>query len=613
MDELSLKEYENDESELPILSEDEIEELATSKVMERGHDLFDDGALSELACQGTEISALCEGSDYEPYELRAELTSQGIGKTYCTCPYDYEGICKHLVALLLAWAHTPEDFVSHKAPTPNAEPVLLSSLKKRERDELAHLIIQLVETEPKLKALVQRFMKPQLTQNEAKKVEKSVTGLLKKVLKSGYNTNFMTIGREIRFYERSAASLQTTRPQHAGALYAAILQGMISAGSEAVQWDRNRIITEISAECCTALAALASSGEVSRTHRRDWLGVLTKAFLFDLELGGVGFGDGAEEAIFSADDEEWPRLEKMLDAAVEKSQADRQRREETRMLASPKREYYDLQTRWDYAQVVELKTFRLRSQGQNEKAEQFLLEFGTPQQQIEVLLKNKDFDRAISIADQAYPRYLGLLHTFADELDEAGEWTRARDFAQRHKLLGWLAAAAIRHGEGDALQLNLDLFKIRPTWEQWQAVMNIIVPTEKEPLRSQLWAQLEQRGLMELQCEIALKEGHIAQALELWPKLRQDQKFRRHDDIANAAEHAPPDEAFLLWDALVHSLIAQRSRNAYRLAAKALFRIKHVLESASLEHEWTEHLAGIRKQYERFPALQDELKQAKIL
>lgn len=602
MEELSFDECLNEESELPILSEDEIEELATSKVMERGHDLFDDGALSELVCQGTEISALCEGSEYEPYELRAELTSQGIGKTYCTCPYDYEGICKHLVALLLAWAHTPEDFVSHKAPTPNAEPVLLSSLKKRERDELAHLIIQLVETEPKLKVVVQRLMKPQLTPNEAKKVEKSVTSLLKKVLKSGYDTNFTKIGREIRFQQRSAASLETTQPQHAGALYSAILQGMMSAGSEAVQWDRNGIIAEISAECCTALAALACSGEVSRTQRRDWLGVLTKAFLFDLELGGLGFGDGAEEAIFSADDEEWPHLEKMLDAAVEKSQADRQRREAT---DDPLRS-------WDYAQIIELKTWRLRNLGKNEEAQQFFLEFGTSQQQIEVLLEKRDFDRAISIADRNYPKYAGLLHSFVQQLDDAGEWRLARDFAQRHGLLGWLAEAAVRHGESDALQLNLTLYEKRPTWERWQVVMKLVAPTEKERLRSQLWARLEKQGSIELLCEIALKEGHIAQVLELWPKLRQDQKFRRHDDVFNAAEHAQPDEAFLLWDVLVHSLIAQRSRNAYRLAAKALLHCKQVLEMASLEKEWVEHLANIRKQYERFPALQDELKQAKI-
>jgi len=45
----------------------------------------------------------CEGS--YTYHLRVELDEGGIQSAFCTCPYDYAGYCKHIVALLLTYIH----------------------------------------------------------------------------------------------------------------------------------------------------------------------------------------------------------------------------------------------------------------------------------------------------------------------------------------------------------------------------------------------------------------------------------------------------------------------------------------------------------------------------
>ncbi|MFQ5433607.1 MAG: SWIM zinc finger domain-containing protein [Anaerolineae bacterium] len=55
-------------------------------------------------------AAACEieGSSYEPYQVQITLNDAGIETTFCSCPYDWGGICKHLVATLLVLIHDGE-------------------------------------------------------------------------------------------------------------------------------------------------------------------------------------------------------------------------------------------------------------------------------------------------------------------------------------------------------------------------------------------------------------------------------------------------------------------------------------------------------------------------
>jgi uncharacterized Zn finger protein len=69
----------------------------------------------EVTRRGNLIAAEAAGSDYEPYRVQVTLADYGIGDTSCTCPYDWGGICKHIVATLLAAIHEPET-ISEKLP-----------------------------------------------------------------------------------------------------------------------------------------------------------------------------------------------------------------------------------------------------------------------------------------------------------------------------------------------------------------------------------------------------------------------------------------------------------------------------------------------------------------
>jgi uncharacterized Zn finger protein len=79
--------------------------------------------------------------------VRVELDEGGIRSASCTCPYDFGGYCKHLIALLLSYAHAPESFAARKEP---AE--LLSDLS---REQLLALLTKLVGEQPDLYGLIE--------------------------------------------------------------------------------------------------------------------------------------------------------------------------------------------------------------------------------------------------------------------------------------------------------------------------------------------------------------------------------------------------------------------------------------------------------------------------
>src|SRR5215207_10580218 len=135
------------EEKLPRLTEAHVRELASEKSFERGRAYYNDGAVLGPVRQALELRAQCQGSDYEPYQVSATLAEGGIAETSCTCPYDYGGICKHLIALLLTHVHEPQAF----RPIPPLS-VLLAG---RSREELIALVGEMIKREPELLSLVE--------------------------------------------------------------------------------------------------------------------------------------------------------------------------------------------------------------------------------------------------------------------------------------------------------------------------------------------------------------------------------------------------------------------------------------------------------------------------
>jgi len=80
------------------LTVERIRELCTSESFERGVEYLKDGRVHDIRLSSGTATSIVEGT--QSYHITVKL-GQDI-EASCTCPYDFEGYCKHIVATLLA-------------------------------------------------------------------------------------------------------------------------------------------------------------------------------------------------------------------------------------------------------------------------------------------------------------------------------------------------------------------------------------------------------------------------------------------------------------------------------------------------------------------------------
>lgn len=84
---------------LPEFDEKVIRDLATEMSYDRGEEYANYGAVRNLVLAGETYRAHVYGT--HRYTVRVWDKSGDIGSS-CTCPYDWGGICKHIVAVMLS-------------------------------------------------------------------------------------------------------------------------------------------------------------------------------------------------------------------------------------------------------------------------------------------------------------------------------------------------------------------------------------------------------------------------------------------------------------------------------------------------------------------------------
>lgn len=83
-----------------MISLDNFENVVPYKIVMRGEEYFDEGAVSELeeTSQGEWIASV---TGTEDYEVEITIAKNEVTSWFCDCPYDGE-ICKHVVATMFA-------------------------------------------------------------------------------------------------------------------------------------------------------------------------------------------------------------------------------------------------------------------------------------------------------------------------------------------------------------------------------------------------------------------------------------------------------------------------------------------------------------------------------
>lgn len=126
----------------PTFGEDAVRALATVESFARGRDYLRRGAVFGLERRGNRLTAEVEGSEYAPYTVTIDLEEGGVADARCSCPYDWGGVCKHVVAVLLTHIKSPDAVVER--------PSLDDMLACLDREALAALLIKRAEADPGL-------------------------------------------------------------------------------------------------------------------------------------------------------------------------------------------------------------------------------------------------------------------------------------------------------------------------------------------------------------------------------------------------------------------------------------------------------------------------------
>lgn len=124
----------------PALSEAVIREHADPNSYSRGMSYYARGAVGELVLRGGTLAAEVEGSEPAPYRVRLSFDAGGVTAASCTCPYDWGGWCKHIVAVALKCLREPGAV--------EARPPLDELLADLDRGQLVRLLAELAARDP---------------------------------------------------------------------------------------------------------------------------------------------------------------------------------------------------------------------------------------------------------------------------------------------------------------------------------------------------------------------------------------------------------------------------------------------------------------------------------
>ncbi len=138
---------------IPHLNVSLIQAHANQQSFERGKDYYQDGAVSRIVKRGDVVYADVAGSEMEDYQIGIELNPQGIRSADCSCPYSYDGWCKHIVATLLTCLYQPECVTT--------APSLQKLLAKLTLEHMQALVQYLVLQDPHLLDAVDHYVSKQ--------------------------------------------------------------------------------------------------------------------------------------------------------------------------------------------------------------------------------------------------------------------------------------------------------------------------------------------------------------------------------------------------------------------------------------------------------------------
>jgi uncharacterized Zn finger protein len=574
------------QEKLPRLTEAQISQLASPQSFQRGRQYFRDKAIIEPMIQGKELQAQCEGSDYEPYEVRATLGKNGVTGTSCDCPYDYGGICKHIVALLLTYVHAPQSF--HRVAA------VSNSLQELSREELLDMVSSLVQSQPKLAAQIEML-------SGATKPGKAVNvaAYRSQVRRAVRSESLRTLQKELKsLRDMAARQAKADDWLKAGAIYHVTLDEAVKGYNHLVQsMDENGDICVLLEELAKGLSQCLKNAEADAKTRRVWLETLLEAELTDIQIGGIDLAPSAGETVLKqSTNEEWAWIEERLRKEIPHKDS------------------------WARQAIVGFLTAGQEKHGAKKRVADTIRELGTTEQKTHLLIEEGKTAEALLAVRKIIAGKPGLVTEFADSLLKAGAKQDALTLVMENggdywRAREWIARYYRSHGSPqEAVEAQQKVFLSSPDIFHFAELKKISVKTKNwEEVRQKVTEELEQKKNFRMLIEIALAEKDVLSALELLPQLSKSSDLLTvRESVARSAAREHPKPALVIYQQMAEIAVEGRNRPSYVRSVGYLKQGKKLALQIQKENEFTGFVEKLRKKYANLSAFQEELQKAKL-
>jgi uncharacterized Zn finger protein len=591
---------------LPRITESAIRAQATPESFQRGKEYFQQGAISNAALQGNMLTGDCAGTSAPFYRVRVEMDEAGIRSASCTCPYEYGGYCKHIVALLLNYLHNPREFTVRQDP---AE--LVADL---DREDLLALVTKLIERDPGLYDFVQAALSvpTRSTKSHRKKPDLEVhRRQIRNILHSpdGLRPSeaYWHVGglaNELRGVEETARKFL----DHGDAETAlAILLTLLEEVGDGIEYvdDSDGELGGFANELGLPLAEAILSLEMSAVEREKLVKRLEK---LDKHLGDYGMDYAIPMAMQAAkygwNDVPDAQVDREDDESEEEGWDDDEYSDE-------EHDYWTLSV--PIGDLTEAKLNVLERKG---KTDEYLLLCQKEERYQRYVLKLCELKRvpeAVKFAAK-HLREAGEALAVAQKLRELEHFEEAITIAEdglrlegaKARLGEWLGPIQESRGETErAFDAWLATFTEQPSVDIYKALKRLAEPTWNKR-RPPVMALLKKSQRDDVLAEIHLFEGEWDEAIKIADKPHT--WYAVTATVADAVIQHRPEWVIRVSIKEAEALIAKTQSKYYHHAAEWLARAKKAYAQLDQADEWRAFLEQLKEKYKRRPALQEQLR-----
>lgn len=591
----------------PSITEEDVRDLVGMGSFQRGQGYFRDKRIFDTRRAGLTLKSKCEGTRTTPYRVEVTFDDKGIADNDCSCPLG--GYCKHVVALLLTWLAKPEEFIEQQD--------LDTILGQCDRDELIALIKQMLRRDPDLEYLLAAISKtgtpidPQIYHKQVEMAYRNAG--------DEWGTASEIADELLAITETADNFAERHDYVSATAIYNAIVTGVIDHHYDYRHQDEEGEIDEVITECIGGLKQCLDEVQEDSALREQILRILFAIYRFNVEAGGIGFGEDAPDILLEdTTDEERHTIAGWVREAIAKNKQQ-----------AP---HFNFNSRWlgDFSfeeEVVYTENFALallggylleleedtiddeaylricRETGRVADAVELLLELGRIEEAAQETQQASDYD-LLSIANLFVEAGQNAL---VERLMQQRAW-RSRD----SRLLEWLNKhyKTPRGAEDKLLQVTAQ-FQEHPTFEGYKEVRQLATQCGRwDKMRPELHTFMKASHLREILTQVDLDENDADEIIKIMQTTGSpivNETNNRIVAIVQAAEKIQPDVALNFYLRYVAYLIDNRNRYAYEEASRILIRMRSLYERLGKNDIWTRYITRLHEKHRALKALQSVL------